>query len=95
MKLSDANKFFLVKKRIPIVVERIKEPTVDNINRVLRERFIGRGIDSIRAKLKDRNTVMVQLSYKNARYSFTFTFVPMMDRLKQGIEAVLLSVFRY
>lgn len=79
MKLYEAYRFVRIKKLTSIVISSmpIESKTISNINKALRKCFIGNGADSIRAFEKDKDMIIVKMSFKGAKMSFIvpkFTF---------------------
>jgi len=96
MRLVDVDKFFLVKKRVPIVVEHLDTTDIGSINKILRQCFIGQGVDSISAKYKNEKefSLMVQLRKGSAKVSFTFTFVPLKKRVESIVGSAIQEAIR-
>jgi len=95
LRLLDANRFLSVKKKIPILTERITDTSIGNINKIFRKYFIGNGVDSIQAKYKDtvKSIIMVNMVFKNTRMSFVFSFKPIKQRMYEEVTRRIQDAF--
>lgn len=92
MKMSDIHRFLMVKKRIPDVVQSLEEKTVTNINKVLRKCFVGKDVDSVRASIKDSNTMVIKMSKEAVRITFMFPFTNQPKTRRRRLHPILESL---